>query len=168
MDAVVLQRADHLQARAIAHVREARVAMPAEVTLQNAPVLGAVEERAPALQLQHPLRCFLGVQLRHAPVVQHLAAPHRVAEVHLPVVLGPDVAERGGDAALGHHGVRLAEQRLAHEADRDALRGGLDGRAQPRAAGSDDDDVVLVGLVVVIRHYRILTSLITPIATRRM
>jgi len=68
-------------------------------------------------------------------------------EVHLPVVLRPHVPSRR-DAALGHDGVGLAEERLAHEADRHALRRRLDGRAQPGAARADDQDVVLVRLVL--------------------
>ena len=152
MDPVVLQRADHLEAGAITHVCQARVAMAAEVALQDSPVLGAIEERAPALELQHALGRLLRVQLRHAPVVQHLAAAHRVAEVHLPVVLGPHVAERGRDATFGHHRVRLAEKRLADEPHRHAGGGGFDRRTQPGAAGTDDDDVVLVRLVLVLRH----------------
>src|SRR5262249_41474063 len=107
-------------------------------------------------------------QLGHAPVVQHLAAAHRVAEVDLPVVLGPDVAHRRGDAALGHDGMRLAQERLADEADRHALRRSLDGRAQPGAAGADHQDVVLVRLVALVGHQMILRSRMTPIETRRM
>src|SRR5664280_606592 len=88
------------------------------------------------------------MELGHAPVVEHLAAPHGVAEVDLPVVLGLDVPEGGGDAALGHHRVGLAQQRLAHQggAQPHGLR--LDGRPQAGAAGTDDDDVEVVGLVL--------------------
>ena len=57
------------------------------------------------------------------------------------------LAERRGDAAFGHDRVRLAEQRLADEADRHAGGRGLDGRPQARAAGADDEDVVFVCLV---------------------
>ena len=49
---------------------------------------------------------------------------------------------RRGHAAFGHHGVRLAEQRLADEADRDAGVGRLDRGAQAGAAGADDEHVV--------------------------
>ena len=114
-DDLLLQRADQLQAGAVADVGQAGVAVAAEVALEDAAVLGAVEERAPALELVDPVGRLLGVELRHAPVVEHLAAAHGVAEVDLPVVLGPDVAHGGGHAALGHDGVRLAEQRLADE-----------------------------------------------------
>src|SRR5262249_48506065 len=168
MDAVVLQRADHLEPGSIADVGEPRVAMAAEVTLENATVLGAIEERAPTLQLEHALGRLLRMQLRHAPVVEHLPPAEGGGEVPLPVAPRPHVAERGGDAALGHHRVSLTEQRLAHEPDRHTLSGRFDGCAQAGAAGADDDDVVLVHLVVVIGHHTILKSLISPIATRRM
>ena len=49
VDAVVLQGADHLQTGPIAHVREPRIAMSAEVALQDAAILCAIEERAPGL-----------------------------------------------------------------------------------------------------------------------
>ena len=144
---VLLERADHLEAGAVADVREARVAVAAEVALEDAALLRAVEERAPAFELVDAVRRFLGVELGHAPVVEHLAAAHRVAEVDLPVVLGVDVAQRRGDAALGHDGVRLAEQRLADQRRLRALGRSLDGRAQPGAARADDDHVVLVTFV---------------------
>src|SRR5207249_11782332 len=71
---VLLERAYHLQARAVADMGKPSVAMAAEVTLQDATVLRAVEERAPTLQFVNPVRRLLRVQLRHTPVVQHLAA----------------------------------------------------------------------------------------------
>ena len=103
--------------------------MAAEVALEDAPVLGAIEQGAPALELEHAVGRFLGMQLRHAPVVHVLAAAHRVGEVDLPVVAVVDVGERGGDAALGHDGVRFSQQRLADEPDGDAGRRRLDRRS---------------------------------------
>jgi hypothetical protein len=47
VDAVILQGADHFEAGAVADVSEARVAMAAEIALQDAAVLSTVEERAP-------------------------------------------------------------------------------------------------------------------------
>jgi hypothetical protein len=91
-------------------VGEARVTVTAEVALEDLAVLGAVEQCAPLLELPHAVRRLLGVQLGHAVVVEHLAPAHGVAEVDHPVVLGVDVAHGGGDAALGHDGVGLAEQ----------------------------------------------------------
>ena len=118
--------------------------MAAEVALEDPAVLGAIEHRAPGLELADAIRRFLRVQLRHPPVVHVLAAAHRVGEVDLPAVAVVDVGERRGDAAFGHDGVRLAEQRLADQADLDAGRRRLDGRAQSGAAGADDQDVVVV------------------------
>ena len=112
MDAVILQRADHLQAGAVAHVRQPRITMAAKIALQNSAVLGAIEQRAPGFQFAHARRRFLGVQLGHAPVVQILAAAHGVGEMDAPVVAVVHVAHRRRHATLGHHGVRFAEQRF--------------------------------------------------------
>ena len=165
MDAVVLQRANHLEAGAVADVRETRIAVAAEVALEDAAVLGPVEHRAPRFELAHAIGRLPGVELRHAPVVHVLAAAHRVGEVDPPAVAIVDVGERRGDAALGHHGVGLAEERLADEADRDAGGRRLDRGAQAGAAGADDEHVVLVGLVV--GHQMILRSDHTPIEHSR-
>ncbi len=55
VDAVVLQRADQLEPGAVADVREARIAVAAEVALADQPVLRAIEDRAPLLELAHAL-----------------------------------------------------------------------------------------------------------------
>ena len=83
----------------------------------------------------------------------------------LPVVAIVDVGERGGDAAFGHHRVRLAEQRLAHEPDGHAAGRGFDGCSQPRATCADDEDIVLVCLIL--RHHQILKSDHTPMEQSR-
>jgi hypothetical protein len=85
--------------------------------------------------------------------------------VHLPVVAVVDVPQRRRNAAFGHHRVRLSQQRLAHEADRDAGARGFDGGPQARAAGADDQHVVFVRVVV--RHQRSRTSDHTPMEQRR-
>ena len=84
----------------------------------------------------------------------------------LPVVLGPDVAERGGDAALGHDGVGLAEERLADDRGAGAELARLDGGTKPGAAGADDDDVEVVAFGL--GHQKILGSLKAPDATSQM
>ena len=88
---VILQRANQLEAGAVADVRQARIAMTAEVALVDAAVRRAIEHRAPGLELAHAIGRFLGVELGHAPVVHVLAAAHRVGEVHLPAVAIVDV-----------------------------------------------------------------------------
>ena len=164
VDAVVLQRADHLQPGAVAHVRQPRVLVPAEVALEDAAVRGAIEQRAPGLQLADPVRRLLGVQLGHAPVVDVLAAAHRVGEMHPPVVAVVHVGQRRRDPALGHHGVRLPQKRLAHQSHRHAGAGCRDRRPEPGAAGADHQDVVLEGLVV---GQKIRQSVQMPIEQRR-
>src|SRR4030067_496569 len=57
----------------------------AEVALRDEAGLGAVEQRPPLLQLEHPVGRLLGVELGHAPVVEHLDAAHGVADVYLSV-----------------------------------------------------------------------------------
>ena len=68
VNTVILQRADHFEAGAIAHMRQPRIPMAAEIALQNAPVFRAVEQRAPGFQLADAVGRFFRVQLRHAPV----------------------------------------------------------------------------------------------------
>ncbi len=117
MHAVVLQRPDHLETGAIADVGETRIFMATEISLQNAPVFGAIEDRAPSFQFTHAVGRFLRVQLGHAPLVDVLTAAHRVREMHFPVIAIIDIGERGRDAALGHDGMRFAEKRFADESD---------------------------------------------------
>ena len=118
----------------------------AERPLEDPAVAASGRRRRPTLELADAVRRLLRVELGHARVVEQLAADHRVAEVGLPGVGGGDVAERRGDAALGHDRVRLAEQRLADEPDVRAGRRGLDRRPQAGAAGADDEDVVRGGV----------------------
>ena len=145
------KRADHFEAGAVADVAEALVGVAAEGALQNFAVFGAVEKRAPLLEFADAVGSFLGVKLRHAPVVQEFSAAHRVAKMRAPIVGLIDVGHGGGEAAFGHYGVRFAEQRFANHADARALRQSFDRGAESRAARADDEDVVFVGFVFVER-----------------
>ena len=165
VDAVVLQGADHLETRAVAHVREPRILVPAEVALEDPAVGRAVEQGAPRLELAHPRGRLLGVQLGHAPVVDVLPAAHGVGEVDLPAVAVVHVGQGRGHAALRHHRVRLAEERLAHQADAHARAGRGDGRAQAGAARADHEHVVLERLVIAQRSRQ---SVQMPIEQSRM
>ena len=143
---MVLERPDHLEPGPVADVGEAGVRVTTERPLQDAPVRGPVEDGAPQLELADAIGRLQRVELGHLRVVQELAADHRVAEMDLPRVRRGDVAHGRGDAALGHHGVGLAEQRLADEADVRAGFLGRDRRAQPGPTGTDDEDVVRADL----------------------
>src|SRR5262245_2470128 len=99
MDTVILQRANHLQTCAVADVRQPRIAMAAEVALQNPSISGSIEDRSPCFQFLNAGRRFLRVKLRHLPVVDILAAAHGVGEMNLPAVARVNGAESGGDSA---------------------------------------------------------------------
>ena len=133
---------------AVADVREPRITVAAKIALEDFPVLRAVKNRAPGFEFVNAFRGFLRVQLGHAPVVDVLAAAHRVGEMNAPVVAVVHVAHRRRHAALGHDGVRLAEQRFADQPDLHARRRRLDGRAQTRAARADDEHVVFKSFVI--------------------
>src|ERR1700752_3178063 len=142
MDAVVLERANHLETGAVADVSQARITMSAEVPLKDSAVFCAVEKRAPRFKFAYALWGFLRVKLRHAPVVKVLAATHRIGEVDAPVVAIIDIAERTGHPALGHNGVRFAQQRFAYHSPFRPRCCGFDGRTQACAARSDHQDIV--------------------------
>ena len=108
LDDAVLQAADHLQAGSVPDVTEALIGVGPEGALHHPTIRRPVKKGAIRLELIDTVGRFLGVQLGHAPVVDHLAAAHRVLKMHLPVVFGVDVAQRRGDAALGHDGMGLA------------------------------------------------------------
>jgi hypothetical protein len=86
--------------------------------------------------------------------------------VGAPVVGFVDVGHRRGNTAFGHHGVRLAEERLTDNADACALREGLDRGAQSGAARADNQNVVLVDFVFGVHSSRM--SLRTPTDSRRI
>ena len=54
-----------------------------------------------------PRRRFLRVNLRHPPLIQKIAAAHRIAEMHFPVVACIHVRQCRGHAPFGHHCVGL-------------------------------------------------------------
>ena len=149
MDAMILKSADHLQAGAVAHMRKPRIAMAAEIPLQNSAVFGAIKKRAPGFEFPNTRRSLLGVQLRHPRIVQILPAAHRVGKVNAPAVSVVHISHRRGHATFGHHGVRFAEKRFRNHGDLYASGRRLDRRAQTRAPGSDDQNVVLMRDVLV-------------------
>ena len=141
VDQVILERADQLQAGPVADVGEPGVGVAAEGTLVDQPFVVAVEDSAPALQLEHAFGRFLGVDLGHAPVVEQLAALHGVREVRLPAVRAGDVAERRRHPAFGHHRVGLAQEGLTDHQHVEPGLGGGDRAPHASPAGADHQDV---------------------------
>src|SRR5437660_795044 len=89
----------------------------AEGTLQDLAVLGAIEKRSPLFKFAHAFGSFLGVDLRHAPVVEQLAAAHGVAKMSAPVVGGIDIGHRGCDSTFRHDGMCFSKERFANHSD---------------------------------------------------
>ena len=165
LHAAVLQRADHFQAGTVAHMTQSPEGVTAEGALQNLPVLRAIEKRSPLFQFPHSFRSFLGMNLSHAPVVEQLATAHGIAKMGAPVIGGVHIGHRCRDSAFRHDGVSLAEKRLANHAHLRALRQGSEGGSQARAAGADDQYIVVVGFVFC--AHKSLRSVIAPLATSR-
>src|SRR5580658_10412884 len=101
------------------------------------------------------------MQLGHAWIVQILAAAHRIGEMNAPIVAIIHIAHGSRHAALGHHGVGLAEQRFRDYADLNASAGSFDGRPQSSAARADHQHIMFDRLVFR-RHQRILQSVQMP------
>src|SRR5665213_4576995 len=148
VNAVILQGADHFEAGAVAHVREAGIAVAAEVALQDASVFGAVEERAPCFQFVNARGRFFRVKLSHSPVVEVLAAAHSVREVDAPVIAIVHVTHGGGYTAFSHDGVGFAKKGLTNDTYLEPCRRGLDRGAQTGAARSNDQYVIGVSPVL--------------------
>src|SRR5687767_7812918 len=120
MDTVVLQRADHFKTCTVSHVRQTRIAMAAEVALENLAVAGSIEDGSPCLELTHACRSFPGVKFRHLPAVHVLTAAHGVGEVDFPVVSRIHRAQGSGNTAFSHYRVRFPKKRFAYETDTNA------------------------------------------------
>ena len=88
----------------------------------------------------------LGNQLaKQLALGREVAAAERVEEVDGRGIVG---LIRRLNAALGHHGVGVADAQLGHDHDLRAGVVGLDGRGSARAAAADDQHVhVVVGVV---------------------
>ena len=126
----------------VGRVGGSRLAGRAERALRDAAVLGAREDRAPVLELVDVVGRLVAEDLDRVLVAEVVGALDRVEGVLLGVVLG-GVPERRVDPALGRAGVAARRMDLRDERDVGARVVRLDGRAHPRAAGPDDEHVVL-------------------------
>ena len=165
MDAVILERTDQLETRTVSHVCESRMGVAPEVALEDLPLLGPVEHRAPRFQLPYAIRRFLRVELGHAPTVDVLSAPHGVGEVHLPTIAFIHVGQGRRHAALGHDRMGLPQEALRYHGHGGSRHGHLDGRSQAGTPTADDEHVV--GMTRVLPHQKILTSVRIPMEHRR-
>jgi hypothetical protein len=125
----------------------------AEGALIDLAVLGAREGHAPVFQLIDGLGGLADQVFDGVLVAQPVRPLDGVVHVPFPGILA-HVAERGGDAALGRHGVGPGREDLGDAGDLQALLGGAERGAKARAPGADDDDVVFVINEFVVGHLR--------------
>ena len=128
--------------RDVGGIGSAGRARSAERPLRDATVVGAREHRTPVLELVDVGGRLVAEDLDRVLVAQIVGALDRVVCVLLwAVVRG--VAERRIDAAFGRAGVTADGMDLREQRDVGARIVRLDGRAHTRAAGADDEDIVL-------------------------
>ena len=127
---------------------ETRIFMAAEISLQDATVPGAIENCAPGFKLADAIRRFLGMQFSHPPIVDVLAAAHRIGEMHFPVITIIHIGQRSGDATFSHDGVGFAEKRLTNESNPNSGRGCFNGGTQPSAPRADYQNIVFARFVI--------------------
>ncbi len=115
----------------------------AEGALVDFALLGARERHAVMFELDDGIRRLAAHIFDRILVAQPIGALHGVVHVPFPVVR-PHVAEGGRDAALRRHRVRAGWEYLGEAGRFQALRRHAEGGAQARAAGADDDDIIMV------------------------
>ena len=119
----------------------AHVLHAAERALVDRAVLVAAERHAGVLELEDRGRRLAAQVFDRVLVAEPVGALDGVVHVPGPVVRA-DVAEAGGDAALRGDGVAAGREDLGDAGGLQPLLGRAHRRAQARAAGADDDDVV--------------------------
>ncbi len=125
----------------------------AERPLIDPALLGAAERHAVMFQLDDRRDRLAAHVFDGVLVAQPVGALDGVVHVPAPVVLA-HVAERGGDAALRRNGVAAGRKNLGDAGRLQPGLGHAEGRAQPRAAGADDDDVIfVVGDWICLTHF---------------
>ena len=129
---------------------ESGIPVAAEITLQDASILSPIEDCAPRLEFAHPIRCFLGVQFRHAPLIDVLTAAHRISEMNLPAVSIIDIGKSSGNPAFGHNSVSLAQKRFTNKPYRYAGGRCFNRGAQSGTTRTNHEHVVFDCLII--RH----------------
>ena len=129
--------AHHLEAGGVPQgVNDAAMAVPA-FARQGEMAFLLVELGAEADQVADLLRGLAHHHLDDVAMAQAAAGDHRVLDVVLEAILR---RQHAGDAALSVGAVALLDTVLGDDEDVD-VRGDIQGGAQPRDAGADDEDV---------------------------
>jgi hypothetical protein len=88
------------------------------------------------------------VQLSHSPIVDVLAPAHGIGEMNFPVIAIVDIRQGSGNPSLGHHSVRLAQERFANEANSNSSCRGFYRGPQASTTGSNDKHIVFESFVI--------------------
>ena len=123
----------------------------AERSLVNLAIFGAREGHSVVLQLDNRVGRFLAHVLDRVLVTQPVRTFHCVIHVPAPVVLA-HVAQRGADTALRSYCVAARRKYLGDARRLEVLMGQPERCAQARAAGTDNDNVVIVVNKFVVAH----------------
>ena len=133
------RRTGALRRRAIAEILH----HAAERPLVDPPVLGARKRHAEMLELVNRGGRLAAEIFNGILVAQPVRALHRVIHVPAPVI-GPHVAKRSRDPALGCHRVRARRENLRDAGGFQSRLGSAKRRPQARAPGADNDHVKAV------------------------
>ena len=142
LDHLLVEHLDEHVARDVGRVGRARRAGRAERALRDAAVLGPREDGSPVLELVDVVRRLVAEDLDRVLVAEVVGALDGVVGVLLGIVLG-GVPEGRVDPALGRAGVAPGRVDLGDHRHVGADVERFDGRAHARAAGTDDEHVVL-------------------------
>ncbi len=115
----------------------------AERALIDLPEFGARERHAEMLELDDRRDRLAAHVFDRVLVAEPVRPLDRVVHVPAPVVVA-HVAERGGDAALRRDRVAARRKYLRDAGGLQPFERRAQGRAQTRAAGADDDDIVFM------------------------
>ncbi len=149
LQALLIERVDHGVAGAVGGgagaLRHRAFAVFRGVAAERALIdlaLGRARKRhAEMLELDHRLHRVVAHEFDRVLVAEPVGALDRIVEMPTPIVR-PHIAERGADAALRRDGVGARRKHLGDAGGLEARHAHAQGRAQARAAGADDDDVV--------------------------
>ncbi len=87
--------------------------MTSEISLQNSAILCLGPKTAPQASSS---RTRAGASRACSSAIRHIVdvmtTSHRVREVHFPIIALVDIGESRRDSALGHDGMRLAQETL--------------------------------------------------------
>src|SRR6185369_12876284 len=129
--------ASALRGRSLAHV----LGHSAERALVDFALGGAAERKAHMLELDDCRRGLADHIFDRVLVAEPIGALHRIVHVPGPMVRA-HIAKRGRDSALSCYGVAPRREDLGDAGGLQSLLRSPHGRAQARAAGSDDNHVI--------------------------